>query len=219
MARNDHKRASYRLMQLAKNYNTRQLRNEDVKLKREWPTPKRIRVKDLFNEGHTRNEIYKRTNVPVRTQRTFTNMPDRRPGAYRPGRPRRLEIRTIRQIIRYISSDFKSRTSTWQELAELFTDEVHPSTVKKELNRWGYYKCKACQKSWIRDENVRQRWHFAKLWKRLPAWWWKRVRFTDEVHFSVESRRAEMVIRDSTERFCESCTQYKKRGGGSQVHA
>jgi len=111
--------------------------------------------------------IYKETKVPEHTQRNICKGPDQRPGAKQPRRCWKLKVRTICQLICFISSTFKNRTTLWQELADSFTDRAHASTVKKELNRHRYHKYKACQKSWIWDENVKHRAIFAKLWKNI----------------------------------------------------
>jgi hypothetical protein len=36
--------------------------------KHEWPTPTRVRVKQMFKDGHTRHAIEKETGVPGRSQ-------------------------------------------------------------------------------------------------------------------------------------------------------
>lgn len=200
------------------NSNNRCTRNEDAKLKREWDTPRRVRVKIYQECGNTRNTIKQKTNVPISTQKAISKGPDRRPGLNRPGAAKKIDERTLRQMIRFVSKSHESRTSTWQDLADAYTEGVHWRTVKNHMNSAGYHKCKACQRSWLREDNVTARKVYASIYKKRPQRWWRRVRFTDEVHFAVESQRAEYVIRNSEERFCQTCFQYKKKQTGSQLH-
>lgn len=125
----------------------KQPRNEDKELKREWSTPTRVRVKTLFAMGTTRNDIFKQTNVSPSTQRTIIKSSDCRPGAKRPGAARKIDQRTVSQIIRYLSKSSENRQSTWKQLAIDFTEGVTARTVQNTLEEAGYHKCKAC--SWI----------------------------------------------------------------------
>ena len=49
------------------NSNEERVRNKDKKLKREWDTPKRVRVKTLHELGYSRKAIEQRENVPTTT--------------------------------------------------------------------------------------------------------------------------------------------------------
>lgn len=73
--------------------------------------------------------------------------------------------------------------------------------------------------TFLSDDNVANRLSFAKQFKDRNTAFWRSVRFTDEVHFSMESRAAAWVIRTDEERYHPTCIQYKKRGKGSQLHA
>jgi transposase len=187
--------------------------------KHEWPTPTRVRVKQMFKDGHTRHAIEKETGVPGRSQRYISTGPDRRPGKKRSGAARILANRDLRRIIRFISKSFNNRQYTWEQLANDFGNGCHPDTVQHALAEEGYHKCKACQMIWLSDDHVRNRLAFAKQHRHKPQAFWRSVRFTDETHFLMESRAAAWVIRDETERYHPTCIQYKKRGKGSQLHA
>jgi hypothetical protein len=187
--------------------------------KGEWDTPTRSRVKALFEVGWTRSAIKKATKVPARSQRKIQSGPDRRPGKKRSGAPKKLSQRDLRTIIRYLTKSFETRQSTWQQLAYDYGHGCHPDTVKHALNREGYYKCKACQMTFLTNDNVANRLAFAKAHKQRSFGFWKSVRFTDETHFSMESRATAWVIRDDTERYHPTCVQYKKKNKGSQLHA
>lgn len=86
------------------------------------------------------------------------------------------------------------------------------------MQRAGYYKYKACQKGYLRQVNVEKRAAFTLAIIDHDVAFWKAVRFTDEVYFDVDSRRAEFVIRNYKERYYYDCIQYNKRSRGSQLH-
>lgn len=196
----------------------RKLHNEDAHLKSEWTTPTRVRVKTLQECGNTRRQIFEKTNVPERTQRLWLKKPDRRSGKNRPGARKKLTQSTIRQIIRYISKSFENRQATWQDLADTFGDGCAGNTVKEALKPFGYRKCKACQKTWLTEDNVAARKAFCDVYQHKTMQFWHSVRFTDEVHFALESRKAAVVIRNECKAWCDTCYQYRKRSRGSQIH-
>jgi hypothetical protein len=183
--------------------------------KGEWDTPTRSRVKTVFEVGWTRNAIEKATKVPARSQRKIQSGSDRRPGKKRTGAPKKLSQRDLRTIIRCLTKSFEARQSTWQQLAYDYGHGGHPDTVKYALNREGYYKCKACQMTFLTNDNVANRLAFAKAHKERTLRFWQSVRFTDETHFSMESRATAWVIKDDTERYHPTCVQYKKRNKGT----
>lgn len=193
--------------------------NHASKLRREWDTPTRVRVKTLYTSGLSRNAILQQTNVPIRTQRLWQRQGDRRPGADRPGAARRLSTTAVRAIIRFISKSWENRQITWQQLANDFGQGCTAKTMKNTLAEWGYHKCKACQATFLSDNNVLDRKAFCDLYRHRPVTWWRSVRFTDEAHFALESRAAAWVIRSDEERYHPTCMQYKKRQRGSQLHA
>ena len=84
-------------------------RHEDVNLKHEFDTPKRVRVKTLFEAGWTRKAIEQREGVAPRTQRYWQQQGDRRTGKDRPGRPKIITKRTLCLLVRYVSLTFENR--------------------------------------------------------------------------------------------------------------
>lgn len=198
--------------------NENTLRNEDKKLEREWDTPTRKEVKILKEFGWSQKRIRHRTNVPERSQSRIITSSTRRPGTKRKGATRKLSDRSLNAMIRHIRKSFENRQITWKELAHLYGNDCDPQTVKTALGRRGYYKCKACQMSWLKEHNVQERLDFAKANQYHNLTYWRSVRFTDEVHFALESRAAAWVIRTNDERCEPTCIQYKMRSDGSQLH-
>ena len=192
------------------------------KVKYEFDTPTRVRVTTKFEDGLSRAQIRAQTGVPERTQRYITaSKEDRRLGRMRQGRPEAIGRKVLHEMIDYITSGYAQRTASWEQLRQQFTPWLKQSrTVKKHLNAAGYYKCKACQKSYLRATSVERRETFAGVRMLLPNYLehWRAVRFTDKAHFCKDSRSAEWVIRSDSERFCHGCIQYHKRLHASELH-
>lgn len=186
----------------------------------ETDSPSRVRVITYRACGKTAAQTREYTGVPERTQRRILqpNAPYRRPGKERSGKPPAIDNRLLRDLIAYVRCNWETRTSKWQELVDEFKLNCTKNTVKKHLNDAGYYKCKACQKSYLREANVRKREKFARSNLRYSKEWWRRVRFTDEVHFNKDSRAAAWVIRLQDERSHEDCIQFNKRSHGTDLH-
>ena len=190
----------------------------------EFDTPTRVRVKTKTEDGLTRAKIRQQTGVPERTQRRICNesQSDRRPGHLRPGPREQIDRKLLHRIIDYITSGYAQRTTSWEDLRQQFTPWLKQArTVKKHLNMAGYFKCKACQKSYLRETSVELRNTFCSMRFLLanPLEHWRSVRFTDEVHFCKDSRSAEWVIRSRDERFCLDCMQFRKNNHASELHA
>lgn len=73
--------------------------------------------------------------------------------------------------------------------------------------------------TFLSDNNIARRKAFAKEHKTKPITQWQSIRFTDEVHFALESCAATWVLRNDTERYHPTCIQYKNRNKGSQLYA
>ena len=75
------------------------------------------------------------------------------------------------------------------------------------MERAGYYKCKACQRGYLRPETLA----FGKEHDNWTEKEWRNIRFSDETHFSFGARNAEYIVRNETECYCNDCTQFKKK--------
>jgi transposase-like protein len=85
----------------------------------------------------------------------------------------KLSQRDLRTIIRYLTKSFETRQFTWQQLTYDYGHGYHPDTVKHGLHREGYYKCKACQMTFLTNDNVANRLAFAKAHKQRSFGFWK----------------------------------------------
>lgn len=141
MAQNAHRNVTFRTTSPDLENNDASSRNEHKKLKREWDTPTRCRVQNLFEAGWTRNKIEDDTGVPKRSQRNIQHQGPRRKGAQRPGARRKLSDRCLNAIIRHVSKSFENRQSTWEELAAIYGNGCSTTTVRNSMKGRGYRKC------------------------------------------------------------------------------
>ncbi|EGP82577.1 uncharacterized protein MYCGRDRAFT_51173 [Zymoseptoria tritici IPO323] len=194
-------------------------RRRDGGIRKEHPTPKRSQAIILHQIAVPRHEIFDLTDIPRRTQQyqKSKGLSERRMKTRR-GAQRAISTRTLRKIIAWVSESFEHRTVKWQELKDHFHLGCNERTLRNTMHAAGYHKCKACQKSYLRAANVDKRKAFCATRLFLTLDYWKSVRFTDEVHFCVEARRAAMVIRNHEERECETCIQFNKRNTTSVFH-
>ncbi len=137
----------------------------------EWPTPKRTRVKQMKKLGYTGNEIRQETGVPRSTQYTIYEETSHRPDKERSGRPLKMDQNTIQKMIKALQGKYNQRKKPWDLIAEEFTRSApeHPPLkfgpplsariVKRYMNDADYHKCRACQKSWISEEQAKNRLH------------------------------------------------------------
>ena len=190
----------------------------------EYCTPKRQAVHTFDKLGVSRKVIKEQTGVNRRRQTDILNGPVRRPGKERSGLPCKLDEDTIAKMIKSLHGHYKQRTKSWDDLAEdfgyhrkyrPFAPALSAETVRRYMHDAGYYKCRACQKSWITESQAEKRmnWCRAHQW---PIWKWKMVYFSDECLFHQNSRHTEWVIRNEKKRYCSDCIQNRRRTAASQ---
>ena len=136
-------------------------------------------------------------------------------------------IKRCEDILR--EADVEERSMTWETLAqeaEIYHPELNKDgkknkwagklvsgrTLQKVMGRLDYYKCVACQKGWVSKDLAKRRLAFAKemLRKYPEPWQWKRVRFSDEVHFGLGPQGKLMIIRKKGQRYCHNCIQEER---------
>ena len=184
----------------------------------EWDTPHRSSVITLKAEGVSQLDIFKKTGVPPRTQARHIEKGPRRCGAKRIGRPTTLSDSDTQKVISHITKRYSKRVLGWELLAKDLDFKISGATLRRHMAKKGYHKCKACQKSWISEDQAIRRKDFADEMRRKREWYWKLVHFSDETHFHMNSRRTEWVIRNEKERHCPDCIQKKRKTASSQFH-
>lgn len=89
---------------------------------------------------------------------------------------------------------------------------VSGRTIEKAMGTMDYYKYVACQRSWCSKDHATIRLEFAELMlKRYPEKEdWRRVRFSDEVHFGLGPQGKLIIIRKKGNRYCHNCIQEER---------
>ncbi|KAF1817697.1 uncharacterized protein K489DRAFT_328943 [Dissoconium aciculare CBS 342.82] len=86
---------------------------------------------------------------------------------------------------------------------------AHPNTISKALKKHGIYRRKAAQKPFINDSLAALRVEYAEyMLKEYPTKeHWRRVRFSDEVHFGYQPQQSEYIFRAEGQRDHPDCIQ------------
>ena len=128
------------------------------------------------------------------------------------GRHHAIPPEKIREMDTFIQTEgFEARKLTWlQVAAEVGIEGVTERTIRNTMgNFMGYSKCLACQRGYVGPDLAKRRVEWAKeMLKRYPnPEDWRRVRFSDEVHFSYGPEGKARIIRKPGERYCSDCIQ------------
>lgn len=204
---------------------------------KEWPTPTKAKLQGAVEYGeylvqnnllHTKQRAYEFFKIPTRTgQRllaedgaedseqeagesarrgTHTSKPEGR-GAKPKIQP--FHVRKMEEIIN--SGDINHRALSWQQLATkaglVGDNSVHFHTVRALMQDLEYHKCIACTKNWLAPHIRAERRRFARAYYHWKKAQWRRVRWTDEIHFELGSQGKMRIIRRPGERYCFDCIQ------------
>ena len=131
----------------------------------EWTTPTRARVQQLKKLNYSALDIRIQTGVPERSQYRMLNAPVRRPGNERAGRPCKLDQDSVQKMIKALNGHYDRRRWSWEELRNRFKLQCTALTVKRAFNEARYYKCRACQKSWMHQKHADTRKERCGEWK------------------------------------------------------
>ena len=112
------------------------------------------------------------------------------------GRPKLLDSREERKIVRKIKNDPKG--SAIKLAAELFQEsgkKVHPDTVRRVLKNHGYNGRVPRRKPYINEVNRKKRLNFATDYVSKDQTWWNNVIFADESKFNLFGSDGRRTIR------------------------
>ena len=168
-----------------------------------------------------KQDLFQYFNVPPRfdyraiaqgvsRRRHHQNKPETR------GRKTSIDPDTVRQMEEILESgDFENRALSWAQLGQSVglsgRHAVHPRTIKNILGDLDYHKCIACQKQWVSNQIAEKRIAFADVYYLHGIDFWKKVRFSDEVHFGLGPQKKLRIIRRSGKRYCADCIQTSKK--------
>lgn len=189
-----------------------------------WPTPKRARVRQARANGKSWNQIFHELGVPRTTARRMCQAKSSR--TTRKGKryqQRLLNSRDIRQIIRYIASNYTTRRATFEQIKRALGIQASARTIRRELRRKGYRRCIACPRPFISRKQAKKRLAFAERHR----WWgtsdwaasrpgggdWRKVIWSDECTFELGKAGRIWVTRRIDEKKCPDCIKSIYRSG------
>ena len=127
------------------------------------------------------------------------------------GRPALLSAKDLDRCDRFLQDlGWSARSMTWAQLAEELDFGVSGRTLKRHMGSMDYHKCIACSKGWISEKLAKKRKEWARIMleKYPKPEDWHRVRFSDEVHWSIGAEEKIQIIRKPGERYCSDCIQH-----------
>ena len=200
----------------------------------QYETPQKAQVTALvawedkkpFKERATRKDIFDHCEVSERqgydilqkgTLRRLHNDPGK---VETRGSKRILANEDIDRLEKLIwSHGFEGRTMTWESLAEEANirgrnqEFISGRTVQRALGQRDWRHCIACRKSYVSPCHAKRRNKWAKdmLAKYPRPIDWRRVRFSDEVHFAFGPQGRLYILRRPGERNCPDCIQEREQ--------
>ena len=176
-----------------------------------------LRTTGSWNGEHNLNSIFERLRVSkargyailrerTDTDRTFPygNEVETR------GAPKRIPQEKIWEMEELLEqADVQERSMSWQALGYEVGLDVAWRTIQRVMGALDYHKCVACRKGWVNKDLADERLRYAEIMlERYPTKeHWRKVRFSDEVHFGLGPQGRLMIIRKPGQRFCKNCIQ------------
>ncbi|KAF1815700.1 hypothetical protein P152DRAFT_383623, partial [Eremomyces bilateralis CBS 781.70] len=166
---------------------------------------------------YTHADIFRRYGVSktrgyeyakAETERRERNIPNRLETRGRPPKITDEDIQRMTDILE--SADCaEERAIDWDTLALEAGLDVSSRTIRRAMEKHGYFKCVACRKPYCNKQLAEMRLNRAKLWldKYPTPDHWKYIRFSDEVHFGMGPQGKLVIIRKRGERYCPKCIQ------------
>lgn len=119
------------------------------------------------------------------------------------------ELKKMEDIVN--DGNIRHRTLQWPQLASMAgligDKKVHWHTVRRAMQDMEYHKCIACTKNWLSADIRALRRTWARDFLPYKNDDWKRVRWSDEIHFGLGPEKKLRIIRRPGERLCWSCIQ------------
>lgn len=152
----------------------------------ELHTPVKARIRGYGEIGMGQRQISRITGVQQPTiSRILRYQTSRRNRSTRTGRPPKITQDTLQRIIQSLEGHYSQRNKPWSQLASSFNLDCSGQTVARAMNKAGYHKCKACQKSYLTPWDKVRRVDFAESIQNYTMDDWAKVKFSDEIHFEV----------------------------------
>lgn len=147
----------------------------------EWSQTERGKALGLrADPNNSLQDITNIINIPKSTVRAI-NQRGTGISKPRPGRPKKLSSRDVRQIIRYIRTNKTTRRITLTRLKKLFHFYIHENTIRNALSKAGYHHRIARRRPYLNNRDRKRRLKFAKEHEDWTVEDWARVLFSDEM--------------------------------------
>ena len=146
--------------------------------------------------------------------RLISAKPQRAPDAPETRGRKRLitkaDMRKMEEVLRNGPTEAGAPPFNWKALAaaaglDTPSKNVHPRTIRRVMGDLEFWKCPNCRKGWVNSDVAFRRLTFARDMATQGPHFWRQVRFTDEIHISLGSRRQFEIIRRPGERYCLDC--------------
>lgn len=191
---------------------------------KEIPEPIRKTVIKLRNEGNSLWEIGRILNLKKPTVQTIIKN-FKESGNYeskpRAGRPRILDERTDRAVVRLVKENPKqSAVEINRKIKADLGVKVSDQTIRRTIKKNGYNSRVARRKPLLRPVNIQKRLEYAQKYQNIHVsdpMFWERVIFTDECKFMVfgGDGRAKVWRKPNAALEPQNINPTVKHGGGS----
>ena len=193
-----------------------------------YDTPKKVKFQteiEGFNRRgptdttSTKSSIYRRLDIPYGSSFRLQNAQNvRRVGSVPEhpetrGRKSKLTAKNLKDVEELICNyGHTGRRLNWEELAHKANLDCSGQTLQRYMRSRNYRRYIACRATWVSPEHAIKRLDFATemLQKYSYQYHWRRVRFSDKVHFGYGPEGKVYVTRKPRERYCMNCTQIKE---------
>jgi len=132
------------------------------------------------------------------------------------GCPKKLSLRDIRQLVRYIRTNKYTHIVSLIQLKPLFHLDVHENTIKAALKEGGIHHRVTRRCPFLNNRDKKRRGEFAREHKNWTVKDWARVMFCDKmaIKLFMERYTKDYVWRSETEEFHPDCINYGRRLSG-----
>ncbi|KAI8634171.1 hypothetical protein F5Y19DRAFT_202206 [Xylariaceae sp. FL1651] len=198
---------------------TRGVRPDDTSLKAKIRGGKELLV--AMDVPHSNMRLFEHYGVNRSTGYRYLRDHDRACDETR-GRKRAISEAQLDQLEAFLQREgWEGRSMAWSEVCDAagleFPGRKGPPSaqvVQQAINRRGWRKCTACTKFWVNKDTANNREHWAR--ERLHEYGldvdkWRRIRYSDVIHFKFGPEGKMKVVRRVGERYCTSCIQHRSR--------
>ena len=143
--------------------------------KKHLTTPRKSQLDLLRKQGKTRDECKEETGISQTAQKDAAHSSTLRREPLERHRRKKIDDDTTQKMIKALHGSYHHKTWPWEELRSKFKLNITERCLKDTMNAHGYHKCRACQKSWINDDQAFKRVCWCRAREHWPDLRWKEV--------------------------------------------